>query len=221
MNELVEKVLGIFLSYAELAQGWNPQEEDDYKDFVDAVGNALAPAEQAGRVDGFEDWWERTEADVSSPHDAAKSAWQATLAQNAQGEAKPFAYAMTCAGRPTEFYEKPPAFVPPISKLLPLYLHTKPQNAQDDGLLKWIISNLLNESQLDVVPPGCSKALRYIHAERARVPDADEVIRIVKGLLTEFIGHCFSDQPVMWSFTSQLRSRLAATPSQPDAGGNT
>lgn len=48
---IVERILRVFLSYAELAQGWNPQEEGDYQDFVDAVGNALAPAEQGGRVD--------------------------------------------------------------------------------------------------------------------------------------------------------------------------
>ena len=30
------------------------------------------------------------------------------------------------------------------------------------GLSSWIIHNLLNESQLDVVPPGCDRALRYL-----------------------------------------------------------
>ena len=47
---IVERILRVFLSYAELAQGWNPQEEGDYQDFVDAVGSALAPAEQCVRV---------------------------------------------------------------------------------------------------------------------------------------------------------------------------
>lgn len=31
-----------------------------------------------------------------------------------------------------------------------------------DALLNWIINNLLTESQLDVVPPGQSKSLRFL-----------------------------------------------------------
>lgn len=48
---IVERILEIFNSYAELSQGWNPEEEDDYQDFVDAVGSALFTAERGDRVD--------------------------------------------------------------------------------------------------------------------------------------------------------------------------
>jgi hypothetical protein len=37
----------------------------------------------------------------------------------------------------------------------------------DAEMLKWIIINLLNESQLDVVPPGETKSLRFL-AERSK-----------------------------------------------------
>ncbi len=33
------------------------------------------------------------------------------------------------------------------------------------GLLMWIIRNLLTESQLDVVPPGCRRELRHMQGD--------------------------------------------------------
>jgi len=36
-----------------------------------------------------------------------------------------------------------------------------------DELIKWMINNLLTESQLDVVPPGSTASLRHYTVERA------------------------------------------------------
>lgn len=61
------------------------------------------------------------------------SGWNARgeQAKGAQGEA--VAWMMTCDGhgRPHEFYTEKPAFIPPISKLVPLY--TAPRAAVPDG----------------------------------------------------------------------------------------
>lgn len=51
-------------------------------------------------------------------------------------------------------------------------LYTEPQSApiEVEGLAKWMIENLLTDSQLSVVPPGQIKALRHL-AQQPAVPD--------------------------------------------------
>lgn len=108
---MVERILEVFNSYAFVAQGWNPQEEDDYQNFVDAVGNALAPAEQGERVGGFDAWFAKEypvaplaivdgDRECITLRDGLREAWQAALAQNAQGD-KPVAW---CAGLDATVY---------------------------------------------------------------------------------------------------------------------
>jgi hypothetical protein len=120
---IVERILRVFLSYAELAQGWNPQEEGDYQDFVDAVGNALAPVEQCGRVDeGMVDRmieeYRRLEPEDSKlmeisttdgeTRDFCRSLLQAALAQNAQRGAvadRPAGFGIACTVTWTELFD--------------------------------------------------------------------------------------------------------------------
>lgn len=44
--------------------------------------------------------------------------------------------------------------------------HHPPLSA-DSELLRWLINNVLNESQLDLVPPGRDLALRFLSPPRS------------------------------------------------------
>jgi hypothetical protein len=199
---IVERILEIFNSYAFVAQGWNPQEEDDYQDFVDAVGNALAPAEQGGRVDDGmlrnvlgnviksmratgRSWGPTRQAQVLDTWaDEIETTLEAALAQNAQEEA---------AVEIVEWKE----------------------NASPRLRFFTKVSNL----------PAGTKL--YTHAERARVPDGwREAILAVIDALDKATGdsdpnidpdmtdkEVRDEYPEVWSM-QQLTAMIAA-PSQP------
>jgi hypothetical protein len=140
---IVERILEVFSSYAFMAQGWNPQEEDDYQNFVDAVGNALAPAEQGERVGGFDAWFAKEypvaplaivdgDRECTTLRDGLREAWQAALAQNAQGD-KPVAW---CAGLDATVYGFIDAKAWKEGEFTtPLYLHAERARVPTDAML--------------------------------------------------------------------------------------